>query len=304
MAMKIKTMGYCVKQGAINLYKNRLMSLASIGTISACILVIGIFYSIVANVEYMISELENNVGIEIFFVEGTTEKQILDLKTDLDNNPLVYNTVYTSAEEAWETFKAQYFEGREELLAGFARDNPLENSASLRVFVSDLSKQEQLVNYIKNFSHVRSVKESLEVTNVIENVSGLIKVVSITLIAILVIVSMFLISNTIRLAIELRKAEINIMKYIGATDSFIRGPFITEGAAIGLLGVVLPLTIIYVFYTDVIGKIMNYFYILDNFLVFMSIQDIFTKLVPLSLVIGAGIGIVGSMLTIHRHLKV
>lgn len=304
MAMKIRTVSYCVKQGAVNLYKNRLMSLASIGTISACILVIGVFYSIVANVEFTITSLQNNVGIEIFFDKGVSEQRILTIKTELEGDPRVFSTTYTSAEAAWESFKKSYFEGREELLSGFENENPLKESASLRVFLADIDQQEQLVTEIKKITDVRYIREEQEVTNVIRSFSDLIKYISIVLIAVLIMVSMFLISNTVRLAIELRKVEINIMKYIGATDPFIRGPFIIEGAAIGLSGVIAPLIVIYFMYNQVIHGIMQKFLPLEGYLTFLTIPEIFMKLVPLSIVIGAGIGVFGSILTIHRHLRV
>lgn len=304
MVMKIKTFGYCIEQGVINLYKNRLMSLASIGTISACILIIGIFYTIVSNVDYMVQSIQNNIGIAVFFDENITQQQINDLKITIGQKEEVFSVTYISAEQAWESFKKDYFKGKEELLEGFAQDNPLKDSASFQVFLADISKQEQLVNELTELPGVRYIREDREVTDVITSISDLIKYLSIILVAVLIIVSVFLISNTVRLAIELRKVEINIMKYVGATDAFIRGPFIIEGATIGLLGSLLPLILIFSFYDEVITKVVTKFIILDDYLVFMPIGEIFAKLIPLSIIIGAGIGIVGSMMTIHKHLKV
>lgn len=304
MVMKINTFGYCLEQGVINLLKNRLMTLASIGTISTCLLVIGIFYTIVSNVDYMIASIQNNIGIAIFFEDGISERQIAELKSTIDKREEVYSITYISADQAWESFKEDYFKDKEELLDGFEEDNPLEDSASFQVFLADISKQEQLVNYVSSLSGVRYVREDRQVTDIISSISDLIKYFSIVLVVVLIIVSVFLISNTVRLAIELRKVEINIMKYVGATDAFIRGPFIIEGATIGLLGAFLPLILIFTFYKDVTINIVTKFIILDDYLVFMPIEEIFTRLLPLSIIIGAGIGIVGSMMTIHKHLKV
>lgn len=304
MAMKLKTFGYCFEQGIINLIKNRLMSLASIGTISACILMIGIFYSIVSNVEYMVNKAQNNIGVAVFFNEDISEERIKELKTIIEKREEVYSITYITAEEAWEGFKEEYFKGREQLLSGFEEINPLKDSASLQVFLSDLSKQAELVTFIEGLSGVRYIREDREVTNVIKSISDLIKYSSIILIAILIIISVFLISNTVRLAIELRKREINIMKYIGATDGFIRGPFITEGIVIGLIGSIIPLVLIFYFYGDIISNVVHRFIILDSYLSFMPVNEIFIRLIPLSLFIGIGIGVVGSMLTIHKHLKV
>ncbi|PKM51324.1 MAG: ABC transporter permease [Firmicutes bacterium HGW-Firmicutes-7] len=304
MAMKIKTFGYCVEQGIINLYKNRLMTLASIGTISACILIIGVFYSIVSNVDFMVSEIQNNIGVAVFFEEGITQERIDELNTIIEQREEVYSITYISADEAWEGFKEEYFEGREQLLTGFEDENPLKDSASFQVFLGDIDKQEVLVTFIDALPGVSHIREDRQVTNVIKSISDLIKYFSIALIAILIIISVFLISNTVRLTIELRKREINIMKYVGATDTFIRGPFIIEGAVIGLVGALIPLGIVYYFYSDIISRIMEKYILLDDYLMFMPVGDIFIRLVPLSILIGAGIGIVGSMLTIHKHLKV
>lgn len=302
--MRISTASYCLKQGTVNLFKNRLMSLASVGTISACLLVIGVFYIIVSNVEFMIDSLQNNVGIAVFFEEGQTEAQILAIKTDLEENPAIYKIDYISAQAAWDSFKDKYFEGKEELLAGFETENPLKDSASLQIFLADISQQTALVSRIEATSGVRYVRQDQEVTDIIQSFSDLVKYISVVLIAILIIVSVFLISNTVRLAIELRKTEINIMKYIGATDAIIRGPFLIEGAAIGLFGAVLPLGFIYYFYDNAVGRIQDKFLLLNDFLVFMNIHALFARLMPLSVGIGIGIGVIGSMVTIHRHLKV
>lgn len=302
--MKIKTFGYCVEQGLINLYKNRLMSLASVGTISACILIIGIFYSIISNIDFMVNKFQDNIGVAVFFEENITQERIDELKKTIGQREDVLSITYISAEEAWESFKADYFKGREQLLAGFEDENPLENSASFQVFLSDIGKQAELVTYLETLPGISHIREDREVTNVIKSISDLIKYASIILVAILIMISVFLISNTVRLTIELRKREINIMKYIGATDAFIRGPFIIEGALIGLVGALIPLGIIFYSYSDIIYKIMNKFILLDEYLMFMPVGAIFIRLVPVSIFIGAGIGVVGSMLTIHKHLKV
>lgn len=303
-AMKIKTLGYCMEQGVINLYKNRLMSLASIGTISACILIIGIFYSIISNIDFMVNKIQDNIGVAVFFEENITQVKIDEIRKAIEQRGEVLTITYISAEEAWESFKTDYFEGREQLLAGFEDENPLKDSASFQVFLSDISKQAELVTYIQTLPGVSHIREDREVTNVIKSISDLIKYASIVLVAILIMISVFLISNTVRLTIELRKREINIMKYVGATDGFIRGPFIIEGAFIGLVGALIPLVIIFYSYADIIYKIMKKFILLDDYLIFMPVGAIFVRLVPVSIIIGAGIGVVGSMLTIHKHLRV
>ncbi len=304
MDMKIKTFGYCMEQGIINLYKNRLMSLASVGTISACILIIGIFYSIIANIDFMIHEAHNSIGVAVFFDKDISNDKIKELEKKISVRAEVLSLKYISPEEAWETYKEKYFKGKEELLAGFEDVNPLVDSASFQLFLKDIGKQAEIVSYVETLEGVSHVRENREVTNVIKSFSDLIKYLSLVLVAILIFISVFLISNTVRLTIELRKREINIMKYVGATDTFIRGPFIIEGAIIGLVGACVPLILIYAFYMEIITLIMSKFKIIDDYLLFMPVGDIFLRLLPISIGIGAGIGIIGSIITIHKHLKV
>ncbi|MGN1171093.1 MAG: FtsX-like permease family protein, partial [Lachnospiraceae bacterium] len=132
----------------------------------------------------------------------------------------------------------------------------------------------------------------------------LIGYVSMGIIAILLAVSVFLISNTVMIGISVRKEEINIMKYIGATDFFVRSPFVIEGMLIGLMGTVIPLTAIYYLYTNVVLYIGERFAILSGLMNFLSVEDIFSTLLPVSLGIGVGIGFLGSFVTVRKHLKV
>jgi len=304
MVMSIRTFFYGLKEGIVNLFKNRLMTFASVGTISACLLVVSIFYIVSSNVDYMVEAVQNNIGIAVFFDEGVSEEKILEIKATVDARAEVYNSTYISAAEAWTSFKSDYFTGREELLSGFEDENPLANSASLQIFLADISKQGELVNYINSLEGIRHIREDRQITDIIKTVSDMIQYVSIVLILVLLLISIFLISNTVRIGIEVRKKEINIMKYIGATDSFIRGPFIVEGALIGILGAVIPLSLVYYFYDDVINQVLLKFTILKDYLVFIPVLEMFKLLVPISIGVGMLIGIFGSLITVTKHLKV
>lgn len=302
--MKIRTLLFLLGHGITNLFRNRLMTIASITTISACIFVISLFYTIGTNIEYMMNSIESNIGIAVFFKPEAEESRILEIKSLLEARAEVSKVEYISPEKAWEAFKADYFEGHEEQLAGFDEDNPLKDSASLQVLLADIDYQIALVRYIESLPGVRHVRQTEEVTVVLQSFNRLVQYGSFVLVIILLLISVFLISNTIRLAITLRITEINIMKYIGAKDSFIKGPFIIEGAIIGLVGTFLPLALIYIFYNDVIISVKEEYALLSNFLVFMDIKDVYQTLVPVTLLIGIVIGLVGSMLTVSKHLKV
>ncbi|MFR7475581.1 permease-like cell division protein FtsX [Frisingicoccus sp.] len=301
----IGRMFYAIRQGFKNIGRNRLFSLASIGTITACLFMFGIFYCIVANFQYMVHVAESNVGVTIFFDKTVTEDQMLEIQRMIDAREEVSSTTYISADEAWENFKQDYFpDGDEGILAGLDQDNPLVDCASVQVYLSDTSRQAELISYIEGLEGVSEVNASDIIADSFTNFSRLIGYVSLGIILILVFVAIFLISNTVMIGITVRKEEIAIMKYIGATDLFVRGPFIVEGMTIGLIGSVIPVAILRVLYPMVVDFILEHFSILNRILTFMNVNDVFNILIPISLAIGLGIGFIGSYMTLRKHVRV
>lgn len=304
MVMKISTMFYLLKQGFINLFKNRLMSFAAITTISACIFVISIFFVVGENIAYMLDAVENNMGITVFFEFDTPQERIQEIEQLFKARSEVHSVEYVSPEDAWNTFKEDYFEGKEDQLSGFEGENPLKDSASLVIYFDDLDTQKGLAEYAESIPDVRYIRQSEQVVVVMQSVNQLVSYSSLVLVVILVIISVFLISNTVRLGIATRKKEIVIMKYIGAKDSFVKGPFFTEGVLIGIIGTVIPLVVIYFFYNDATEAIMGQFSILRSYLVFMDVTVLYAKLVPIAAGVGILIGLMGSWFTVGRYLKV
>jgi len=286
------------------MFKNGWMSVISIMTIAVNVFVIIVFYTVVTNVEFMMTEFEKNIGVAVFFEKNTTEEQILELKAKMEKRAEVYRVEYVSAEAAWENFKNQYFGQREELLSGFGEDNPLAESASLQISLADISKQGTLVQVLKAENIVRYVRETRDVTYVVEAVNKLVTYISIGLLSILILLALFLISNTIRLAVTLRNEEIGIMRYIGARNMMIRGPFLVEGILIGLIGASIPLVLFYYVYPDVVIQIQKSYAILSDYLIFLSRDRILQTLIPIALLSGAGIGYLGSRFTVGKYLKV
>lgn len=301
----IGKMFYTIRQGFKNIIRNGLFSLASVGTITACLFMFGIFYCIVANFQYMLREAESNVGVTVFFDEGVPESQMLDIQKLLDARDEVSSTNYISPEEAWEIMKEQYFpDGDSGILSGLDEDNPLADSASVQVYLKDTSLQTELVSYIESLDGVREVRASDIVADSFTNFSRLIGYISLGVILILVFVAIFLISNTVMIGITVRKDEIAIMKYIGATDLFVRGPFIIEGMTIGLIGSAIPVIILRVLYPKVVEFVLGHFSILNRLLTFLDVNTIFNVLIPVSLGIGLGIGFIGSYMTLRKHVRV
>ena len=299
--MRISTFFYTLKQGIVNIFRNKWFSLASVATISACLLLFGIFYAIVINFNNIVRTAEQGVSVTVFFEDNLSEAKIQEIGKMIEKRTEVSKVVYVSAEEAWETFRDDYF--GEEYSAGFT-ENPLENSSNYEIYLSDVALQGSLVTFLESVEGVRQVNRSEVTASTLSGMNVLIVYVSIGIIAILLAVSVFLISNTVMIGIQVRKEEINIMKYIGATDYFVRAPFVVEGMIIGAIGAAVPLGIIYVVYNTVVEFVVERFEMLSSLLNFIPVSEIFATLVPISLGLGIGIGFLGSFTTVRKHLRV
>lgn len=302
--MNARTARYCLNQGLVNIKRNKLFSLASIGTIAACIFLIGVIFSLIINVNYMEKKLEQKVGVTVFFDKGLDQKGIDAIGEQIKADSMVDTYEFTSAEEAWEGFRSDYFAEEPELAEGFSHDNPLADSASYTVYLKKIDDQDTFVKKMQGVTGVRKVKHSEQAKETLSNVSRMLGYVSVALIVILLGVGIFLISNTVMIGISVRRQEIKIMKLIGATNRFVRAPFVIEGVIIGLIGSAIPLIIIRLIYTRLIDFVIAKFGIMANSIPFAPVNEIFTILIPLGLGIGAGIGLIGSTLSIRKHLKV
>ncbi len=298
--MRISSFFYTIGQGFKNLGRNKWYTLASVATISACLFLFGMFYSIITNFQHIVKTAEEGVSVTVFFNEGVDEEQILVVKSDLEQRSEVREIVYVSADEAWEGFKEEYLG---EYSDGFT-ENPLADSANLQIYLNDVSMQSALVTYIESIDVVREVNRSEVTATTLSGLNMLIAYVSAGIIIILLLVSVFLISNTVTMGISVRKDEINIMKYIGATDFFVRAPFVVEGIIIGIIGSLIPLVIIYFVYTNAITYVASKFTMLSSLLNFLPVETVYNGLLPIALAIGIGIGFFGSFVTVRKHLHV
>lgn len=311
--MKISTLLYTIKQGFANIFRNKWYSLASIATISACLFLFGLFYSIVANFQNILKTAEEGVSVTVFFhsewdgceshIDGQipSEQRIEEIGQEIAKRAEVSDVQFKSADEAWATFGPDYF--GEDYAEGFP-ENPLAGEDSYEIFLSDVSMQDALVTWLQSIPEVRKVNYSEMTANTLSGLNLLIAYVSMGIIVILLAVSIFLISNTVAIGISVRSEEINIMKYIGATDFFVRAPFVLEGMLLGLIGAAVPLGLIYSLYNYALNYMVNRFMVLSGFLNFLSVDEVFHFLVPVSLGVGVGIGFLGSISTVRKHLHV
>ena len=317
--MRISTFGYVGKQGVKNIWRNKMFSLASIATMSACIFLFGLFFSILVNFQYIIKSAEEGVAITVLFNDDATEEQKKEIGEQLESRDDVSEVKYVSADDAWAEFQKEYFGDNPELAEGFKDDNPLAGSDNYEVYMKTVkgdnkdliakskslsATQQDLVKFAQSLDGVRQVNKSDVVANTLSSVNMLVAYVSIAIIAILLGVSIFLISNTVTTGITVRKEEIAIMKYIGAKDFVVRSPFVIEGLIIGLFGAVIPLALLYFLYDKAVVYIMEKFSILKNIITFLPVGIVYIYLLPIGLAMGIGIGFLGSYFTVRKHLRV
>lgn len=293
---------HTIKEGFISIVRNAWFSLASVATISACLFLFGLFYAILANFQFAVTSAGESVAVSVFFDEGIGEARIKEIGSLINKRTEVdaTKTNYVDAEQEWEEFQyevlGEYADGYDE--------NPLADSSHYDVYLNDVSMQESLVIYLESVEGIRRVNHSEITADTLAGINALIGGVSVGIIGILLAVSVFLISNTVTIGISIRKEEIQIMKYIGATDFFVRAPFVVEGMLIGIIGSILPIGIIYFLYNQVIAYVLESFDMLTGLLKFLPVEIVFSRLAPITIAIGLGIGFVGSFTTVRKHLKV
>lgn len=302
--MKISTFFYILRQGFSNIRRNILFSLASLGTIISCLFLFGIIYAVVVNFQSGMRELENSITISVFFDEDLPEESIQLIGEQIRVLDYVNTMDYITPEEALKTFCEQNYDDPEAAMEAFGDKNPLRNSASYSVTLKDVSKQAEFVAYAKDLQGVRKVESSDVTADGLSTLSSLVGYASMGIVVILMLVSIFLISNTITIGITVRKEEIGIMKLIGATNFFVRAPFIIEGIIIGAVGSAIPLVLLYEMYDKILTYVAGRFKVITSIFAFVSQEELFRTMIPVGLILGIGVGLFGSLVTTRKHLKV
>lgn len=276
------------------------MGLASVTSISAVLMILGLVLILILSINNVVLDTKLKFDeIEVFLVDDLGSDTLDEIETEVKDHPGVISIMFRSKEQALEIMKKEWAE--EAYLLEGLEENPLPDSYIIKV--NDIELAENLVNAIKTLDGVEEVKYYKDVIDKLLIFAGYIRAGGIVIIGILVFVSVFIISNTIKITVSSRRREINIMKYVGATNDYIRGPFIIEGVLFGLMGAVLSIGIVYFGY-DYLYESMNEkmynlftFYLVDPKMIFADIAIIFGT-------IGAGIGALGSLLSLKRYLNV
>jgi len=395
ITMKLRTWKYYISQGFRGVFKNGLMSAASIIIVSACVFTVILSLSIMVNVDYVLNQIESNVGVTVFLGNKPTDAQVKVLQKKIEEMPNVTKVTYISQQGALEKAKKMW---DTDTLDGLKEDNPFPRS--LDVQVSGISHQKDVIaritklqqefeNQIVNgevetvaetttidpaqaakaavnnavkeagsqptttktalldkltgtvevqaegtsatpvteglptpatiqqennepkigdadyeYQGIESIRHAQQLTDTLMAIDAIFKIVSVVIIAILAIISIGIIMNTIKLTVFIRKNEIGIMKYVGATDWFIRWPFIVEGVIIGLIGAAIPSVISWLSYDRIVDYFNTHISVLNTLVSLKSGSEIFIVTIPVALLVGALLGAVGSITSVRKHLRV
>lgn len=301
MIVKFNILGYLIKEGIRNTLKNKKSTVASLIIMCATMLIFGLFFVVTENINSVMEQIEAQQGIQVFIENDATQAQITELREKIQALDGVNNTQFVTKEEALNTVKNQ-FKDRKNLLAGYDEKNPF--PASYIVTVTDLSKIGSIAEQIRTFENVNDITSKDQTTDALLSIANGIKIFSGIILVFLVVISIFIISNTIKLTVHARRREISIMKYVGATNNFIRGPFIVEGIIMGLVSAMLSIGFISLIYDFVAGKIMASQLMGVIGISLLTFNEIFNLILVVYLILGIGIGVLGSILSMKKYLEV
>lgn len=299
--MRPSTIKYFVREGLSGLKKNLLMTTASMVAVAACISILSFSYCVGSNLQYMLNQMEDSIGISVFLKGELTGEQIENMKTEISKIDHVESVQYISPTDALDELK-QDWGADEDIFVGLDdENNPL--SHSFQISLDSIENQNGVLTALENVDGIDNVRHGQTETELLMKANRIFSVASVIVMLLLGVISVMIIMNTIRISVVNRRVEINIMKYVGATDWFIRWPFIIEGIIIGLVGAVVPLIIGFPIYAKVTSAIYEYLPVI-KFIQFRLTGDVFGFLFPFGIVFGIGLGVIGSVTSIRKHLRV
>ena len=299
--MKYNILGYLVGEGFGNVFKNKKSTAASLMIMCATMIIFGIFLILTENINHFVAEVESAQGIQVFIVNEATQEQIEEVGEKIRALDGVSTTEYVSKEDALNQMKKRFGE-RQDLLAGYEEKNIL--PSSYIVTLTDLNRSQEIQGKISAFENIKKITSKDETVTTLINLANAIKIGTGVILILLVIISTFIIANTIKLTVHARRKEISIMKYVGATNSFIRWPFIVEGIILGIISGAISLLIVGGVYNAIIQKILDSTVMIAMNLTLVSFADMFALIGAVYFLLGTGIGVLGSSISMRKYLKV
>ena len=298
--MKYNVISYFLAEGVRNVFKNKKSTLSCLGVMFATMLIFGLFFTIGKNINNAIKGLEKEQGMQVFMEYDASEEAIGKLNEDLNKIKGINTVTFVSKEEAYNTMKKRLGKN-EKALNGFTPDM---FSVSYMITLTDLSLNDQVYEEIKALDTVREIQNKRDTIQTLSNVGNTIQIVTFSMFAILILISLFIISNTIKLTVHARRKEISIMKYVGATNGFIRTPFMIEGVIIGLVSGIISILVVGGGYNYIATKLSTSEIWQRLSIDLLSFSDMFVQIVLVYILLGVGIGIIGSSMSMRRYLDV
>lgn len=299
--MRPSTIKYFLREGLSGLKKNLLMTMASVVAVAACISILSFSYCVGSNLQYMLDQMEDSIGISVFLSGELSGEEIEKMKTEIGKIDHVQEVRYISPADALDDLK-QDWGADEDIFVGLDEENnPL--SHSFQITMDSIENQNGILTALENVDGIDNVRHGQTETEVLMKANRIFSVSSVIVMLLLGAISVMIIMNTIRISVVNRRIEINIMKYVGATDWFIRWPFIIEGIIIGLVGALVPLILGFPIYAKVTSAIFEYLPMI-TFVQFRLTGDVFGFLIPFGVLFGIALGVIGSVTSIRKHLRV
>ena len=297
--MKHSIFGYLLGEGFRNVFHNKKSSGASLAIMCATMLIFGLFFMIIENLNNAVETLETQQGIQVFIQKTATDAQMEQIGEQIQAIDGVNKVTFVSKEDALNQTKEK-LKDKQALIAGWDESNPFK--ASYLVTLTDLKLSSQVQDEIKKIDNIDSIQSRDETINGLVAIANGVRIVSAVILTLLVLISIFIIGNTIKLTVHARRKEISIMKYVGATDSFIRWPFVIEGIIIGIVAALLSILVLGIAYSLITNAAANSI-ISTMGIKLLSFTDMTTLLVIVYMVLGIGIGALGSSISMRKYLQ-
>lgn len=297
--LKLSKLKYSFREAKKNVTRNGLMSVASLFTIASCLVILGIFAILTVNVNSITAQIKDQCEVQLYMNMGTTPERIAAIGEEIKRIDNVKEIELFTKEQTLAYAKEDMFEGNEAMLEGFDEDNPF--SDSYKIVLSNIEQTGETVAELEKIIDVEKVVNKQDVVNIVISLSDAVKNFSIVIMLILLLVAIVIISNTVKLTVFNRRKEINIMKYIGATDRFIRVPFVFEGIIIGFLGAVAAFIVVFWGYFAILKYLSSISFTAFELVGIWSVAPIIALIFVL---FGCLIGVVGSSISMRKYLQV
>ena len=299
--MKHSIFGYLLGEGFRNVFHNKKSSGASLAIMCATMLIFGLFFMIIENLNNAVETLETQQGIQVFIQKTATDAQMEQIGEQIQAIDGVNKVTFVSKEDALNQTKEK-LKDKQALIAGWDESNPFK--ASYLVTLTDLKLSSQVQDEIKKIDNIDSIQSRDETINGLVAIANGVRIVSAVILTLLVLISIFIIGNTIKLTVHARRKEISIMKYVGATNSFIRWPFMVEGMIIGIISSTISIAIVGLGYHFAAQQLVNSQMMKLINMSLVSFSDMLSSIILVYMLLGIGIGAIGSVISMRKYLKV